>query len=443
MSKLATAIILAFLVSASIVIAQEHWVGNDIIFDGKTHYKVYGWGHNPDGGFIYGVRRCTKEGQLLEPDVVIRSDISPPGTKGIQVVSGPSMAGGIPPEDEYPEEKAFGAGKPPSELTDQAQKTTSQAEARAKEPEGPQLTTYPGVEGQFYEATIIHDDLLEIYNTYAVLDREGNIHYLEMQSDGKYKEVPLNIKESDQEYFSNEYGSKIEDVKSQTPWLPRFFGETISFYRQYSGLAGWSSLIFDKEFLQKWKDTVNKLMCDYTLIAGKECWTSKICTMYSDIEPSRDGILYTAPIGGVPLAIANIEAQRSLPFITPNETMWVYTVTFGLSNPYEDEAMTYNIAFNGPTRSALWWSEPQYLPEKGSVSAIGAAALMKLSPHDYTEVCIQFDPSIDTFDGKRKDHMCNPVVQYTGGATAPYGMKADTALALPGSQPQQAPGANV
>jgi hypothetical protein len=209
-------------------------------------------------------------------------------------------------------------------------------------------------------------------------------------------------------------------------------------------MAGWSSLIFDEKFLTKWKDKVNTIMCKWTGgLGGKACLTSKICGKYSDIEEPRDGILYSSPTGGVPLAIAHIEGQRSLPFITPNETMWVYTVTFGLSNPSEEEGMTYNIAFNGPTRSARWWPEPQSLPEKGRVSATGAAALMKLSSNDYREVCIEFDPSIDTFDGKRKDRICNGIAQYTGGATAPYGLTDNTTLPAPGSQSADTPGANI
>ncbi len=446
MSRLATAVIIAFLISASIVVAEEkreHWRGGDILYDGTTYYMVYGWGYNTDGGYVHGVQKYNKDGVLMEKDVVIRADVGP-GEKVIQIISGPSAQPPATEEQAAPvpeEEKKDAIGA----LTGAAKETTAQAEARAKEPEGPQLTKYPGVEGEFYEATIINDNRLKIYKTYAVLDRQGNAHYVALQQDGKYKEVTLNIKPEDRDYFNQEYGTKIDDAKSKAPWLPQFIGGTVSFYQQYSGLAAWSSLIFDEEFLQKWKDTVNKIMCDWTggVLGGKECWTSKICTMYSDIEPSRDGILYTAPIGGVPEAVAHIEGQRSLPFITPNETMWVYTVTFGLSNPSEKEGMTYNIVFNGLTKSASWWPEPQYLPEGGSVSAIGAAALMKLSANDYSEVCIVFDPGIETFDGRRKDRICNPIVQYAGGATAPYGMTDNTTLSAPGTQPAEAPGASV
>ncbi len=441
MNKLATAIIIAVLLSAGIVMAQEQLGGMPTeeayeaapkeLPDITTVTATY----DPKTGYKYYTSTKTETIELGKSEVELLKKADPEEMRAIEAYA---------EETALPPEKAFESRNYPAELREQAQTATAEAEKRAKEPEPSQLTTYPGVTGQYYEATIIHDDRLEIYNTYAALDENGNTHFFEQQPDGKYKEVALDIKESDREYFSKEYAAKIEATKSQTPWLQRTMGSAVWLYRQYSGMSGWSSLIFDEKLLTKWKDGINKLMCDYTGgLLGKECLTSKICGRYSDIEPSRDGILYTSPVGGAPDAIAHIEGQRSLPFLTPNAAMWVYAVTFGLSNPSEEEGMTYNIAFNGPTMSAKWWPEPQYLPEKGSVSATGAAALMKLSPNDYAEVCIEFDPSIETFDGKRKGSICNGIAQYSGGATAQYGMTANTTLPQPGGQPAGAPGANV
>lgn len=214
--------------------------------------------------------------------------------------------------------------------------------------------------------------------------------------------------------------------------LSNTLGTFVQYYRIYAGLSGWSSLIFDKEFLAEWREKVNFVMCDMLSLPTQQCWTSKICDKYTDIGSSQAGVAFAAGAGGVPQAFAHIEAQRSLPIITPNQTSWVYTVTFGLRNPSDEESMTYNVRFKGPKYSAYWWPEGQSLGKKASVSVLGASSLMKLSLHEYTEVCLEFDPGIHTpgstglmpnFDISQSaevNEICNSVVQYAGGATAPY-----------------------
>ncbi|MEM2915911.1 MAG: hypothetical protein QXT19_00930 [Candidatus Woesearchaeota archaeon] len=680
MNRLATATIIFLLLSASIAAAQEHWVGNDIIFDGKTYYKVYGWGYNPAGGYIYGLQKCDREGRLIEPDVVIRYDVSP--EQGFEAVSGPSATQKETMEEyvarvsreferEIAERKAQAPEQVPEELTDpqalsitrayavqeaekdlaEIQEAASRGEASKEDiiaaqqklneaqmalaeimakPAEPRIYTadietitvvYDATHDKYdyfrttpsgetvpvsqFEVEALRESeprilyykelsaknnafglsapkspeqlpfdvsMVEVkynpetkkYTYYVTRDEEtfdlteteikalkesdpetmANMEYVaftsaapksETESDlqaavitrdenkkadakaaaqaerakepEKIQAAELSVKEAREAVLkaqnqvrqaakelqskqdaladaSNEYEeaistgdenkiknaekkyneavaaadkavkdeaiarqnlAKAEDaLKSARQTLAGIMTDAVALYQMYSGMAGWSSLIFDEEFLQKWRDGINKVMCEYTKgLLGKQCLISKICGRYYDIEEPRDGILYSSPAGGFPEAVAHIEGQRSLPFITPNETMWVYTVTLGLSDPSEEEGMTYNIVFNGPTRSARWWPEPQYLPKRGSVSATGAAALMKLSSNDYREVCIEFDPSIDTFDGKHKDHICNQIVQYTGGATAPYGITEKTKLAPPGTQPGAAPGATV
>ncbi len=219
---------------------------------------------------------------------------------------------------------------------------------------------------------------------------------------------------------------------SQFGSLSNTLGTFVQYYRIYAGLSGWSSLIFDEDQLAEWREQVNYIMCDMLSLPTQQCWTSKICNKYTDIGSSQAGVAFAAGAGGVPQAFAHIEAQRSLPIITPNQTAWVYTATFGLRNPSDEESMSYNVRFKGPKYSAYWWPETQTLGKKGSVSVLGASALMKLSLHEYTEVCLEFDPGIQTpasggllpsFESSgsaRISEICNAVVQYAGGATAPY-----------------------
>ncbi len=201
--------------------------------------------------------------------------------------------------------------------------------------------------------------------------------------------------------------------------LGQCLGTFVKYYADVAGFAGWSALIWDEKFLQKWRDKVNTIMCDKLHLPTKECWTSKICGRYSDITPTRDGVLYSTPAGGAPRALAHIEGQRSLPMVTPAGTSWGYTVTFNLNNPTE-KTMKYNVRFIGPRREPLWWSELQGVGAGGSVSALGTSALYKISANDYNHICLEFNPSITSFGGKRVSKVCNDVVQYSGEATAPY-----------------------
>jgi len=187
-------------------------------------------------------------------------------------------------------------------------------------------------------------------------------------------------------------------------------------------LAGWTSLIWDdNEALQEWRDKVNIAFCD-ALGWGpfsKKCFVSEYCGKYADIVPPRDGILFSTEVAGSPSAVAHIEAQRSLPLQIGRDRSWVYTVTFGLTNPSE-ETMNYNVQFRGPRYTANWWSSSQILPEGGTASVNGASALIKHSINDYGEVCLIFSPKIKSFDGKRLGRQCNDIVQATGTPTAPY-----------------------
>jgi len=216
-------------------------------------------------------------------------------------------------------------------------------------------------------------------------------------------------------------------------------------YQQYSGLAGWSSLVFNEEDLQEWRDKVNDFFCKTIVLGGIDCWKSKICGKYYDIQPARNGILYTSPVSGALRAAAHIEGQRSLPISTPNETYWVYTITFSIANP-EEEGMSYNVRFGGSQRSVTWWPQAQPLGKGETASAIGASALMKLSRHDYTGVCLEFNPSIEAYGGKKISSLCNSIVMHAGGATTPYGPPLNESTGAAASAPDattDTPGANV
>lgn len=267
------------------------------------------------------------------------------------------------------------------------------------------------------------------------------------------------IKDSDEAKTAQKAINNKNEKQCSTERCGQFssFGQFLSrftqYYNQYAGMAGWSSLIFDEKFLADWRNTVNDIMCNKLNLPTKECWVSKICNHYADITAPRNGVLFTSAGGGGPRAVAHIEATKSLPIITPNATYHTYTATFSLTNPH-DEPMTYNVRFIGTT-TPTWWDAAQTLGKGGTASAIGAAALFKISLRDYKEVCLEFEPDIPTvsgfgFGGSSVNKICNSIVQHTGGAEAPYPVPqanqtnattGDGAAAAPGGGP--APGAGI
>ncbi len=260
---------------------------------------------------------------------------------------------------------------------------------------------------------------------------QGNIVAVQDPKSGEVRLYDLNAKTwyGDESYYPQD----DEEMKKTMDQLRKDHGEYqrttvltdfVQYYSQYSGLAGWSALIFDEEDLKQWRETINTLMCDKLHLPTKECWVSKTCMKHADIKPTNNGVLFTSAFGAAPRGIAHVEGQRSLPLTLPNETKWGYTITFGLSNPGDDD-MNYNIQFVSSQRTSYWWSTPQTLGKGNTVGYLGASALYKISSTDYNSVCLTFDPQITAADGKRVGRVCNSIVQYSGGATAPYPVPAN------------------
>jgi hypothetical protein len=315
--------------------------------------------------------------------------------------------------------------------------------------------TYAGVQGTFWK-------LGNVAGVDVVRDADGNTKYFkggkELTDAEEDKFEDANEKALDD--LEKNKGDKLEEAEgqrklsqltyeqtSQFGSLEIFLSTFVQYYRQFSGLAGYSSLIFDEEFLADWRNTVNTIMCDKLHLPTKDCWTSKICAKYTDIKPTRNGILYTAPVGGAPRAIAHVEGVRSAPITLPNQTSWIYTVTFGLTNP-TDKTMSYNVRFSGPNRAVTWWPEAQTIDKGGTAAALGAESLIKMSVHDYSQVCLEFNPSITAFGGKKLGSICNGIVQQSPTATAPYPVATANATSnatAPGASApgQTAPGEQV
>jgi hypothetical protein len=289
-------------------------------------------------------------------------------------------------------------------------------------------------------------------NTYtATQDSSGKITYADLANDGTLSDEDIANYDLEEETAAiNQRGQRANQLYTDEQYRYRQFGtfsNTLAtfaqYYRQYSGMSGWSSLIFDEEFLAEWRNTVNEIMCEKLHVPTRDCWTSKICAKYYDIETDDNGVLYSMGGGRNPRAVAHIEGKRSPPLTLPNQTSWVYTVTFSVTNPDDDDTMSYNVLFSGSAASANWWSEAQTIATGQTATAIGAEALIKHSVNDYNEVCLTFSPKIKGFDGSEVSKICNSIVQQAGTPTAPYNDEDNTTVSATADTAQPGAGAGV
>lgn len=283
----------------------------------------------------------------------------------------------------------------------------------------------------------------------AIQDSSGRITYVDLANDASLSEEDIANYDLDAEAAAiARRGQRANQLYREDQLRSQQFGTfantlaTFSeYYRQYSGLSGFSSLIFDEEFLAEWRNTVNEIMCDKLHVPTRDCWTSRVCAKYYDIETDNNGVLYSMGGGRNPRAVAHIEGKRSQPLRQPNQTSWVYTVTFSVTNP-SDDTMTYNVYFHQGGNGVPWWSENQAIPKGQSATAIGAEALIKHSVADYSSVCLRFNPDITGFDGSEIDSLCNDIVQDAGTATMPYNDQ-DNATVTAADTAQPGAGAGV
>jgi hypothetical protein len=207
-----------------------------------------------------------------------------------------------------------------------------------------------------------------------------------------------------------------------------FLGNIIQAYNEYKGIAAFSSLFIDDEELAERRAEVNERFCKTVILGGTQCWASKVCESKIKAKPGDGTLVGREPVGPsgltVPLPVAHVEAERSLPIEIPNAQgvivpHWLYRWTYYLRNPMQDN-LRYNIVFSGPGGQYSWWPSPQELASGASAGIAGSAAIPVMSNKDYRQICITLSPRVPGYDGKRVDEVCNTIVEYGGGATAPY-----------------------
>jgi len=213
-----------------------------------------------------------------------------------------------------------------------------------------------------------------------------------------------------------------------TEWLETFKNFWVN--NPYAGFSGYSSLFFDEEFLEDWKEQVGEIFCnEYFPVGGIDCWTDIICKMTNDKLVGSSTIIAQMPDGSL-RPVAHVEAERGLPIEFVNasgkQTLYFYIVTYTVTNPSEDEMMFHNIVFTRADGVEYRWydtndNQSQILGG-GSVVAAGMGALGAYSPRNYTSVCITLHPGIENVMGDKQDKICNRIVHIdTVTPTVGYG----------------------
>lgn len=194
-------------------------------------------------------------------------------------------------------------------------------------------------------------------------------------------------------------------------------------YEKFSGLAKFGSLFLTGDNWMEWRNTVSQTLCDSILFGGKQCWVSKVCDEYIDAMPEGNSLIARTP-AGEPRGVVNLQAEKSLPVDVVDDagktqTGFLYKITYTITNPH-NKKMRYNLKFNTKTTTRIAFAPEKELVEGGTDGKTGSAAKFHQSFNDYTNVCLTFTPSIETWDGRTVAEFCTPISQYQGAATNPY-----------------------
>ncbi|MBI2128722.1 hypothetical protein HYU07_00635 [Candidatus Woesearchaeota archaeon] len=172
-----------------------------------------------------------------------------------------------------------------------------------------------------------------------------------------------------------------------------FFGRLDFALTKFSGLSGFSSLIWGDDQLNEWRENVDKLFASAYL--GTEYWTSEICKSSIESVPSNVAMVETAP--GVFQAAATVSAERSpaVPFenatinITQNAFQYLYKIS-AYVKAVEDDTK-FNIYVSSSNFNKPIFNETKSLNEGESFSLTGDAIITKYSFSYYDTICIVFE----------------------------------------------------
>lgn len=206
---------------------------------------------------------------------------------------------------------------------------------------------------------------------------------------------------------------------AQKPRKPRESGRLLATlanvlegYREYSGLGFWTGLFTDDEEIAKKKKELQDKFCDYIILGGTQCWTSKICEAKVDGSLGGRGIV-SKTSSGTPKPAAHIEAERSEPIQFYNESLggyaerYLYRISYSIHNPNEVD-MSYTVTLIGPQRTYNAFTKT--LAKGASARAVHSYAIAKYSNFRYDQICLNFNPGIERIGGGISNSICNGIV---------------------------------
>jgi len=201
------------------------------------------------------------------------------------------------------------------------------------------------------------------------------------------------------------YGTALQEIMGalQTPGVGRFVG-----------------LFMDDDAFAEWRENVDEFFCKTIIGGGIECWTSKLCQIYSDME--GDGYLsIESPSGLLELAV-HVEGERTT-MVYANESgrqaEYLYKFSMMVRNPQNsDKDIEFNVYLMGLGSTPLYQSDIT-LGEGESFQRMGAAIVVQYSGNLYQKICIKFNDPLNIDGGRSVEEVCNKITEYSGGVV-PY-----------------------
>ena len=190
------------------------------------------------------------------------------------------------------------------------------------------------------------------------------------------------------------------DSKRQQASSRQLFQKVDFVLDEYTGIGYFSKLIFDKETLSTWRESVDNVFS--TLYLGTDYWASQICAHQYD--KTVEGVSFVETPLGMLKAAAHIQARISAELDEADGSKtFLYQITTHVK-PLEGD-VSFNIKLLGPAGSDLLFEDFVKVKEGGSYTASGDTSIVKYIGKKYNTICIVFaDKGI--FDGD----ICNKVI---------------------------------
>jgi len=189
-----------------------------------------------------------------------------------------------------------------------------------------------------------------------------------------------------------------------------FLSQFIKNYADYSGLGQFSDMLLfrgadRRQKLAERRAQIDENLCQqmWGVLAGRKCYISKRCDVYTKMSQSGSTASMTTQAGGI-----YILAERGPRFdYSETTSKRFYKVEFRVVNPFENENLKFNVRWIKSDGSSIDWmgadNPDRVLAPKKPLTCVLSSCPLKLQPslyssNEYTQICLTFEPKIPEKD---------------------------------------------